>query len=83
MIMKKIAIILGSLMIMGAVAVNAQEKPVSKPAAKSSTQMHSKKAVHKKSSGNYHMNKKSMKGKTSSQPMENNPKVKSKGKPVY
>ena len=80
--MKKLALILGSVMILGAVAVNAQD--MSMKQMKDTTHMKSKKPVPKKSDGNYQMKKKSVKpSQDMNQPMEDTTKVKSKGKPVY
>jgi hypothetical protein len=83
--MKNLALILASLMILGAVAVNAQDKTASKPAMKDTTHMKSKKAVPKKSAGNYQMKKKeAMTGTiTNEEQMEDPSKIKSTGKPVY
>jgi hypothetical protein len=82
--MKKLALTLGSIMILGAVAVYAQDQPGSMKQMKDTTHMKSKKPVSKKSKGNYQMKKKSVKpGKDMNQPMEDTTKVKSKGKPVY
>jgi len=83
MIMKKLALTLGFLMILGAVAVNAQDKPMNQ--MKDTTQMKSKKPVTtKKGTGTYQMKKKSAKpAKDMNQPMDDTTNVKSKGKPVY
>ncbi len=81
--MKKLAFILGFVMIFGAFTVNAREKTQSKPVTHS-THIKSKKAPVKKSSGNYHMSKKSASsGQSMGQPAEDNSKVMSKGQPVY
>lgn len=78
--MKKLT--LASLMILGAFAVNAQDKPMNQ--MKDTTHMKSKKPVPKKSTGNYQMKKKSVTpSQDMNQPMEDTSKVKSKGKPVY
>ncbi len=80
--MKKLALILGFVMIFGAFSVNAQEKTQSKPVTHT-THTKGKKASVKKSTGNYHMNKKSANSGNSTNPPEDNSKVKSTGKPVY
>jgi hypothetical protein len=82
-IMKKLALILGAVMIWGTVAVNAQDKTGSNQ-TKHTTHTKSKNASSKKGNKNYHMNKKSSnQNKGMNHSTENNANVKSKGKPVY
>ena len=84
--MKKLALILGSIMILGAVAVNAQDKPMKQmKQMKDTTHMKSKKPVTtKKGTGTYQMKKKSVvPNQSTNEPMEDPSKIKSTGQPVY
>lgn len=80
--MKKLALILGYLVILGTVAVNAQDKPMKQ--MKDTTHMKSKKSVPKKSTGTYQMKKKSVVPNQSPNEQTEDPsKIKSTGQPVY
>lgn len=83
--MRKLALTLASLMILGTVTVTAQDKTASKPVKKDTMQMKSKKAVPKKSAGNYQMKKKSIQPSSgmSEEQKEDPSKIKSTGQPVY
>jgi hypothetical protein len=80
-IMKKLTLTLVSVMILGAVAVFAQDQPGSMKQMKDTTHMKSKKPAAKKSTGTYQMKKKSVMPKN--EQMEDTSKIKSKSKPVY